>query len=84
MRMMPVAIVDRPGWRHRALAAKAAQAFRSAYVPESLAGVLSDLVPPAWTLLTGPLSDLSSTALRARLHAPSQAKPKQGGRRRTR
>lgn len=65
MRMMPVAVVDRPGWRHRALASKAARAYRQAYVPESHAADLPELVPPAWTLLTGPLSPLSSTALRA-------------------
>lgn len=66
MRMMPVAVVDRPGWRHRAMASKAAQAFRSAYVPEALAPLLPSMAPPAWTLLTGPLSELSSTVLRAK------------------
>lgn len=65
MRTMPVAVVDRPGWRHPALASKAARAFRQAYLPESQAADLPELAPPAWTLLTGPLSPLSSTALRA-------------------
>ena len=65
MRMVPIAVVDRPGWRHRALASKAAYAFRSGYVPETQAADLPVMTPPAWTLLTGPLSPLSSTALRA-------------------
>jgi nicotinate-nucleotide adenylyltransferase len=63
-RLMPVAVVDRPGWRLAALAAPAARAFRSAHVPEARAGTLPSLDPPAWTFLTGPLSPLSSTALR--------------------
>jgi nicotinate-nucleotide adenylyltransferase len=69
MRVMPVAVVDRPGWRNRAMASKTAQAFRSAYVPEALAPLLPGMTPPAWTLLTGPLSELSSTALRAKRSA---------------
>ncbi|MCL4764655.1 MAG: nicotinate-nucleotide adenylyltransferase [Hyphomicrobiaceae bacterium] len=74
MRTMPVAVVDRPGWRHRAMASKAALAYRRAYVPERRAADLPELSPPAWTLLTGPLSPLSSTALRAarRTDAPRQ------------
>lgn len=65
MDTMPIAVVDRPGWRHRALASKAAHAFRSSYVPEDRSADLPGMAPPAWTVLTGPLSPLSSTALRA-------------------
>ena len=61
---VPIAVVDRPGWRHRALASPAARAMSRSYVPEDRAGILADLGAPAWTLLTGPLSQLSSTALR--------------------
>lgn len=64
-RMMPIAVIDRPGWRHRALASKAAATYRATYVPESRAARLAQLRPPAWVLLTGPLSSLSSTELRA-------------------
>jgi len=64
-RMVPIAVIDRPGWRHRSLAAKAAAAFRAAYVPERWAARLAQLRPPRWTLLTGPLTPLSSTELRA-------------------
>jgi nicotinate-nucleotide adenylyltransferase len=63
-RTMPIAVIDRPGWRHRALAGKAAAAFRAAYIPERGAARLAQLRPPAWTLLTGPLSSLSSSDLR--------------------
>lgn len=66
MRLMPIAVVDRPGWRHRALASKAAIAFRDAYIPENRAAELPLMMPPAWTLLSGPLSALSSTAIRAK------------------
>jgi nicotinate-nucleotide adenylyltransferase len=62
--MMPVAVVDRPGWRHKALASKAARAFADSRVPEAKARGLANRPPPAWTFLTGPLSRVSSTALR--------------------
>jgi nicotinate-nucleotide adenylyltransferase len=62
---MPIAVVDRPGWRLKGLASPAAHALRPAYVPEARAARLAFHKPPAWTLLTGPLSHLSSTQLRA-------------------
>jgi nicotinate-nucleotide adenylyltransferase len=61
---MPIAVVDRPGWRHRAIASPAGRALAPFRVPEERASVLADLAPPCWTFLTGPLSTLSSTALR--------------------
>ena len=63
--MVPVVVVDRPGWRLKALASKAARAFAAARVPEAEARGLALRPPPAWTFLTGPLSHLSSTALRS-------------------
>jgi nicotinate-nucleotide adenylyltransferase len=68
---MPMAVVDRPGWRLKALASVAAHALRDAYVPEHQAAMLAMREPPAWTLLTGPLSRLSSTELRAAGAAPT-------------
>jgi nicotinate-nucleotide adenylyltransferase len=62
--MVPVAVVDRPGWRLKALASKAARAFADSRVPEAEARGLANRPPPAWTFLTGPLSRVSSTALR--------------------
>ena len=62
---VPIAVVDRPGWRLKALASPAAHWMRRAYVPESRADTLPAHRAPAWTFLTGPLSPLSSTDLRA-------------------
>jgi nicotinate-nucleotide adenylyltransferase len=61
---VPIVVVDRPGWRMKALASKAARAFAAHRVPEIDARALGQLPPPAWTFLTGPLSQLSSTTLR--------------------
>jgi nicotinate-nucleotide adenylyltransferase len=62
--MVPIAVLDRPGFRLRARASRAAQRFARAEIDESDAPGLASLKPPAWTLLTLPLSSLSSTALR--------------------
>ena len=64
-RLMPMAVVDRPGWRLQALASPAAQSLARFRVAESLAGQLPGMTPPAWTLLSTRLSEASSTALRA-------------------
>ncbi len=63
--LMPIAVEDRPEWRYRALASLAASRYARCRVAESAAALLPDLVPPAWCYLSGPLSKLSSTALRA-------------------
>ena len=63
-RLVPIAVLDRPGYRLKARASRAAQRFASAAVDETDAPGLSGMEPPAWTLLTLPLSSLSSTALR--------------------
>jgi nicotinate-nucleotide adenylyltransferase len=73
--MMPIAVVDRPGWRHRALAEKTAKGLQKWYVPERFAGLLPYMQAPAWTLLTGPLSPLSSTELRRRATEPAEPAP---------
>jgi len=69
---MPIAVVDRPGWRRSGLASPAAQALKRFRLPESEAAFLADEKPPAWTLLTIRLSALSSTALR--IAAPRSAR----------
>lgn len=61
---MPVAVVDRPGWRMPAVASVAAQRYARARVDEAKALTLAARAAPAWTLLTGPLSPLSSTQVR--------------------
>ncbi|MBS0250989.1 MAG: nicotinate-nucleotide adenylyltransferase [Proteobacteria bacterium] len=69
---MPIAVVDRPGWRHAALASPAAQWLKRYRLPESEAACLADLQPPAWMLLTIRLSGLSSTALRKAAPLPER------------
>jgi nicotinate-nucleotide adenylyltransferase len=68
---MPIAVVDRPGWRHAGLASPAARALERFRIPESEAALLPGRKPPAWALLTIRLSALSSTALR--IAAPHSA-----------
>lgn len=64
--LMPIAVLDRPGFRLKARAGKAAQRFARYRVDESDAKGLAYLEPPAWTILTHRLSGLSSSALRAK------------------
>lgn len=64
MQSVPVAVLDRPGYRYRALASPAARAFGGSLIDESDAGQLASLAPPAWAFLSGPLNPVSSTMLR--------------------
>lgn len=74
--MVPVVVVDRPGWRLKALSSKAARVFEASRLPEKEAATLLSRPAPAWTFLTGPLSHVSSTAIRnkARLDRQSGAR----------
>ena len=63
-KMLPIAVVDRPGWRLAASASIAARTFAMARRPPDRASTLATARAPAWALLTGPLSPVSSTALR--------------------
>lgn len=63
---MPVAVIDRPGWRWRALASPAARRLARQQVPELHARTVAARRPPRWTLLSTRLSGLSSTELRHR------------------
>jgi nicotinate-nucleotide adenylyltransferase len=65
MRMMPVAVIARPGSLNLSLTAPAAARFAAARVPSRQAALLPDLPAPAWIWLTAPLNPRSSTALRA-------------------
>ena len=66
--LMPLAVIDRPGWTLRATQGRAAVALARARLDETDAPLLADREPPAWIYLHGPRSFLSSTALRARAH----------------
>jgi nicotinate-nucleotide adenylyltransferase len=76
-RLVPIAVLDRPGYRLKARASRAAQRFASAAVDETDAPGLSGMEPPAWTLLSLPLSSLSSTRLRGGKETkPARVKPR--------
>jgi nicotinate-nucleotide adenylyltransferase len=64
--LVPIAVLDRPQYRLKAHAARAAQRFSRYFVDQSDALGLASMRPPAWTVLTLPLSPLSSTAIRER------------------
>lgn len=63
--LMPVAVYVRPGSTRKAIASRAAIVFEHARIEESDAPLLAGLRPPAWVLLHGLMSSLSSTALRS-------------------
>lgn len=60
----PIAVIDRPGSGLPATASKAAVALQRYRMDESDALALATATPPAWLILHGPLSPLSSTAIR--------------------
>ena len=62
--LIPIAVVDRPGWTLRALRGPASRLLDGARVE---AAALSRHRAPAWSFIGGPRSHLSSTALRDKL-----------------
>ncbi len=62
--MMPIAVIDRPGWTLRAMRSRTAAALAAERISEGEALALAGTEPPAWVFLHGPRSHLSSTALR--------------------
>jgi nicotinate-nucleotide adenylyltransferase len=67
MRLVPVAVVARPGYVLGGGLAVAARRFSHARRPDSEAASLALARPPAWVYLTAPLRFISSTALRGRM-----------------
>lgn len=63
-RMMPIAVIDRPGWTLKAVRSRSAVALSPWRVGEHESVALPDAEPPAWAFLHGPRSHLSSTMLR--------------------
>lgn len=84
-RLVPIAVIDRPGSTMTPLSARAARRLAGARIPEEAAQTLALRRPPAWTFLHGPRSHLSSTEIRngmrgrshgaasTRLQSPSDA-----------
>lgn len=64
MRMIPIAVIDRPGSTHKAVRSQAAAMFAQARVDESDSALLPQLEAPAWMMLHGRRSSLSSSQLR--------------------
>ena len=62
--LVPLAVVDRPGWTGRALHSPAARTLAARRIGEGDRLTLAQAKPPPWVFLTGPRSTLSSTALR--------------------
>lgn len=65
LRLMPVAVIARPGSTLSGPTAPAAERFASARIPAARARLLPFMAAPAWTWLSAPLNARSSTALRA-------------------
>ncbi len=65
MRMMPVAVIARPGSMLESRSAPAARRFAGHRISSREARLLPDMPAPAWTYLRAPLNPRSSTALRA-------------------
>lgn len=73
-RRVPLAILPRPGYNHRALAGCAASVLRRARRPERSGAILAGCAPPAWVFLTAPQHAASASAIRARLPGVTRAK----------
>ena len=65
MRLMPMAVIARPGSLLDSLTAPAAARFAGARIPAARAGLLPYMDAPAWTYLTAPLNPRSSSTIRA-------------------
>ncbi len=63
-KLMPIAVIERPGDEDAPLSAKAAHALARYRIDESDAPLLLSMQPPAWVYLHGLKSPLSSTSLR--------------------
>ncbi len=63
---VPVGVLARPGDRISARLSKAARIYRAAKLPKQAAHRLGRAGPPAWAFVNLPMSDQSSSAIRAR------------------
>jgi nicotinate-nucleotide adenylyltransferase len=64
-RLVPFAVLDRPGKGSRALAGAVARRYPEQRLPEHAVRCLADTPPPAWAFVHARLNPLSATALRA-------------------
>ena len=66
METVPIGVIARPGDRISARMSKAAKVYDQARIPSHAAHILGRLDAPAWSFVNVPMSDQSSTAIRAR------------------
>lgn len=66
---VPIAVIDRPGYLHRALASVFARRYAQARVPAETVRLLPFMPPPAWAVVRARLHPASATAIRARSNA---------------
>jgi len=66
MRNVPIAVMARPGMRLEGRGSRAAEEYARHRLPAGEARRLVRALPPAWVFLDMPMSDLSSSAIRAR------------------
>lgn len=68
MATIPIAVIARPGSSIKARLGQASQQYRHAHLAEDQAHILKDCQAPAWSYLTLPLDNRSSSAIRASLN----------------
>lgn len=73
-RLMPFAVIPRPGYNRRALAGQAAVRFRPAFRRPHEAPALMDRALPAWTFLPVRQNALSATELRRARAVPGSVR----------
>ncbi|MEM7570608.1 MAG: nicotinate-nucleotide adenylyltransferase [Pseudomonadota bacterium] len=76
--MLPIAVVDRPGYALKALSSPAARRFACYRLGSQQTNLLRTRTGPAWVFLRGPLHPASATAIRARMPHWADAPVSQG------
>lgn len=66
MGLVPIAVMARPGQRISARLSPAARMFRAHKLKSREAMRIAGMMPPVWVFVNVPMSDLSSTRIRAR------------------
>ncbi|HEX2136111.1 MAG TPA: nicotinate-nucleotide adenylyltransferase [Microvirga sp.] len=72
--LMPILVVDRPGFTLTAARSRAAVRLSPYRLDERAARALPAMRPPAWLFLHGPRSSLSSTELRRSRSSPAEGR----------
>jgi nicotinate-nucleotide adenylyltransferase len=70
-RLMPIAVIDRPGATLKATASRATHGMAGSRIKIHAAATLASRKRQGWIFIHGPRSPLSSTAIRANLHGKS-------------